>query len=80
MEHVYQDGEKEDAHKANGGKGHDKQRSRRPKLSFKELLAKYEKIGEANVNSGQRKSIHQNCLQSASFKSGIGNEINLMQQ
>jgi hypothetical protein len=50
MEHVYQDGEKkEDAHKANGGKGHGKQRTRRPELSFEKLLAKYEKIGEANI-------------------------------
>jgi hypothetical protein len=48
LEHVWQDGKKkEDAHKANGGKGHAKQRSRRPKLSFEELLAKYEKIAEA---------------------------------
>ena len=79
LEHVCQDREMEDACKAKGGKGHDKQRSKRPKLSFEELLAKYEKIGEANVTNGQRKSIHQNCLQSASLKSGIGKEINLMQ-
>jgi hypothetical protein len=37
LEHVYQDGKKEDAHKANGGKGHDKQKSGRLKLSFEEL-------------------------------------------
>ena len=55
MEHVCQDGEKENAHKANGGKGHDKQKSRRPKLSFEELLTKYEKIAEANVNSPPKK-------------------------
>ena len=55
LEHVYQDGEKKDAHKANGGKGHDKQRSRRPKLSFEELLAKYEKIEKANVTNQPKK-------------------------
>ena len=55
LEHVYQDGEKEDARKANGGKGRDKQRSKRPKLSFEELLAKYEKIGEANVTNRPKK-------------------------
>ena len=27
LKHVYQNGKKEDAHKADGGKGHDKQRS-----------------------------------------------------
>jgi len=55
LEHVCQDGEKEDARKANGGKGHDKQRSRRPKLSFEELLAKYEKIAKTNVTNRQKK-------------------------
>ena len=55
MEHACQDGEKEDARKANGGKGHDKQRSRRPKLSFKELLAKYEKIAKTNVTNRPKK-------------------------
>ena len=56
MEHVCQDGEKkEDAHKADGGKGRDKQRSRRLKLSFEELLAKYEKIAEANVTNRPKK-------------------------
>jgi hypothetical protein len=50
LEHASQDREnKEDAHKANGGKGYDKQRSRRPKLSFEKLLAKYEKVAETNV-------------------------------
>jgi hypothetical protein len=50
LEHVCQDEKKgEDAHKANGGKGHGKQRTRRPELSFEKLLAKYEKIGEANI-------------------------------
>jgi hypothetical protein len=50
LEHVCQDEKKgEDVHKANGGKDHGKQRTRRPELSFKELLAKYEKIGEANI-------------------------------
>jgi hypothetical protein len=45
LKHVHQDGEKkeEDAHKVNGGKGHDKEKSRRLKLSFEELLAKYKK-------------------------------------
>jgi hypothetical protein len=42
-EHIYQDGEKEDAHKANGGKGRDKQNNRRSKLIFEELLAKDKK-------------------------------------
>ena len=56
LEHVCQDREKkEDAHKVDGGKCHDKQRSRRPKLSFEELLTKYEKIAEANVNSPPKK-------------------------
>jgi hypothetical protein len=56
LEHVYQDGEKEeDAHKANGGKGRDKQRNIKPKLSFRELLAKYKKIAEANVTSRPKK-------------------------
>ena len=61
MEHVCQDGEKENAHKANGGKGHDKQRSRRLKLSFEELLDKYEKIGEANVTNRPKK-VHSSKL------------------
>jgi hypothetical protein len=51
MEHVYQDGEKEDAHSSDGGKDYDKLKSRRPKLSFEKLLAKYENIAEANVNN-----------------------------
>ena len=52
MEHVFQDGEeKEDAHKAIGGKDRDKQKSRRPKLSFEELLAKYKKEAKANVTN-----------------------------
>jgi hypothetical protein len=56
LKHVYQGGkEKEDAHKAIGGKGHDKQRSRRPKLSFEELLAKYEKIAKENVINRPKK-------------------------
>jgi N-acetylmuramoyl-L-alanine amidase CwlA len=54
-EHVCEDGKKEDAHKANGGKGHDKLKSRRPKLSFKELIHKYKKITEANVTSRSKK-------------------------
>ena len=62
LEHVFQDGEeKEDAHKAIGGKGRDKQKSRRPKLSFEELLAKYEKIGEANVTNRPKK-VHSSKL------------------
>ena len=56
MEYVCQDGEKkEDAHKVDGGKGCDKQRSRRPKLSFEELLAQYEKKAEANVTNRPKK-------------------------
>ena len=55
LEHVYQDGEKEDARKANRGKGCDKQRSRRPKLSFKKLLAKYEKIAKTNITNRPKK-------------------------
>jgi hypothetical protein len=56
LEHVCQDREKkEDAHKADGGKGRDKQKSRRPKLSFEELLAKYKKIIEANVTNRPKK-------------------------
>ena len=55
LKHVYQDGKKEDSHKVDGGKGRDKQRSRRPKLSFKELLAKYEKIAKTNVTNRSKK-------------------------
>ena len=55
LKHVYQDEKKEGAHKADRGKGHDKQRSRRPKLSFEELLAKYEKIAEANIANRSKK-------------------------
>ena len=56
LKHVYQDDEeKEDAHKTIGGKGRDKQKSRRPKLSFEELLGKYKKIAEANVTSRPKK-------------------------
>ena len=55
LEHVYQDGEKEDARKANGGKYRDKQRSKRPKLSFEKLLAKYEKIAKTNVTNRPKK-------------------------
>jgi hypothetical protein len=47
--------EKKDAHKANGGKGHDKLKNRRPKLSFQELLTKYEKIAETNVTTWSNK-------------------------
>ena len=56
FEHVFQDGEeKEDAHKAFGGKSRDKQKSRRPKLSFEELLTKYKKEAEANVANWPKK-------------------------
>jgi hypothetical protein len=56
LEHVCKDGEKmEDARKANRGKGHDKLKSKRLKLSFEELLAKYEKIAEANVANRPKK-------------------------
>ena len=78
MEHVYQDVEEkeDDAHRVDKDKGHDKHRSRRPKLSFEELLAKYEK----QISPiGQRKSNHQNYLQNASLKSRIGKEIHRMQ-
>jgi hypothetical protein len=34
---------KEDTHRVDGGKCHDKLRSKRPKLIFDELLAKYKK-------------------------------------
>ena len=52
LKHIYQDGKKkDDAHKGNRGIGRDKQRSRRPKLSFEELLAKYKKEVEANVTN-----------------------------
>jgi hypothetical protein len=78
FEHIYQDGEKEDAHKVNGGKGCDKQNNRRPKLSFEELLAKYKKQEQMSPIS-QTRSNHQDCLQSASHKSGIGKEIDLTQ-
>jgi hypothetical protein len=39
----------------NGGKGHGKQRTRRLELSFEELLAKYEKIEEANIANRPKK-------------------------
>ena len=56
MEHVYEDGEKkEDAHRADGGKGHDKERTRRSKLSFEELLVKYKKEAEVNVTNWPKK-------------------------
>jgi hypothetical protein len=56
LKHVCQDEKKgEDAHKDNGGKGHGKQRTRRSELSFEKLLAKYEKIAEANVNNRPKK-------------------------
>jgi hypothetical protein len=46
---------KEDAHKAIGGKVRDKLKNRRPKLSFQELLGKYEKIAKANVTNRLKK-------------------------
>ena len=55
LEHVYQDGKEDDAHRVDKDKGHDKHRSRRPKLSFEELLAKYEKIAEANITNQPKK-------------------------
>jgi hypothetical protein len=56
LDHVCQDEKKgEDAHKANGGKGHGKQRTRRSELSFEKLLAKYKKIGEANIVNRSKK-------------------------
>jgi hypothetical protein len=56
LEHICQDGEeKEDAHKAVGGKDHHKQRSTRLKLSFEELLAKYVKIAEATIANRPKK-------------------------
>ena len=44
-----------DAHIDIGGKGRDKQKSRRSKLSFEELLAKYKKEAEANVTNQPKK-------------------------
>jgi hypothetical protein len=56
LKHVCQDEEKKvDAHIAIGGKGRDKQKSRRPKLSFEELRAKYKKKVEANVANRPKK-------------------------
>ena len=56
LKHVYQDEEKRvDAHIDIGGKGRDKQKSRRSKLSFEELLAKYKKEAEANVANRPKK-------------------------
>ena len=56
MEHVYEDGEKrEDAHRADGGKDRDKERTRRSKLSFEELLVKYKKEAEVNVINRPKK-------------------------
>jgi hypothetical protein len=56
LKHIYQDKEKKkDVHKADGGKGHDKYMSKRPKSSFDELLAKYQKETESNVTNRPRK-------------------------
>ena len=55
LEHVCQDGEKQDARKANRGKGRDKQRNRRLKISFEELLAKYKKVAKAHVTNRPKK-------------------------
>jgi len=55
LKHVSQDGDKDCAHKTDGGKSHDKLKNRRPELSFKELLAKYDKIAEANVTNRLKK-------------------------
>ena len=55
LKYVSQVGDKEDSHKVDGGKGRDKLKNRRPKLSFKKLLAKYEKIVEANVTNRSKK-------------------------
>jgi hypothetical protein len=55
LKHVCQDGGKKDAHKADGDKGRNKLKNRRLKLSFKELLAKYEKIAGANVTNRPKK-------------------------
>jgi hypothetical protein len=52
LEHVYQDAEKkENVHRANGRKGHDKYNSKRINLSFDEHLAKYKKEVESNNDS-----------------------------
>ena len=56
LEHVHQDEEnRKDYHNANGDIAHDKQKNRRPKLSFNALLAKYEKIAEANFANRSKK-------------------------
>jgi hypothetical protein len=56
LKHARQDEEKRvDAHIAIRGKGRNKQKNRRLKLSFEELLAKYKKKAEANVISWPKK-------------------------
>jgi hypothetical protein len=55
LKHIYQDEDKEDAHTADRGKGCDKLKNRRPKLSLKKHLAKYEKMAEENVTNRSKK-------------------------
>ena len=55
LKHVRQDGKKKETHKADRGKGHDKYKSKRPKLSFDELSAKYKKEVESNVTNWPKK-------------------------
>lgn len=43
LSHVYKDGDNKYVHRADVGKGRDWKRSKRSKLSFYELLAKYRK-------------------------------------
>ena len=42
-----------DVHRADKGKGHDKYKSKRPKLSFNELLAKYKKAKQISPRKVQ---------------------------
>jgi hypothetical protein len=56
LKYSYQDGEKkEDVHRVDGGKGHYKQKNKKPKLIFNELLTKYKKETELNVTNRPRK-------------------------
>jgi hypothetical protein len=48
-------GEKEGVHRVDGDKGHKKQKNKKPKLIFNELLTKYKKETELNVNNRPRK-------------------------
>lgn len=56
MKYSYQDGEKkEDVHRVDGGKGHNKQKNKKPKLIFNELLTKYKKENRIECHESAKK-------------------------